>query len=321
MSRVMELLEVLRGRKPLFIQTHNFPDHDAVASAFALQSLLVSQGITSELIYDGEIQRDSLKEMIAELGIPIRPQALLARVESDAIVVVDGCKGNQNVTDLVGTEIAVIDHHQVNAPEDVPFVDVRPGVGACSTILHSYFLELGHEVPRKVATALLIGLNTDTAQLTRGVSEADVTAFAHLYRLADIPLHNSILRNYIQSKDLSFFRFALDHVSIEAGVAFCYFPDGCNQNLLGILSDFFLAVQEINFVVLCAHNAGGINFSVRSERPGANAAAVIQEVLRGIGLGGGHRDMAGGLIKDAALFDSETIRTLFVRAVAPLPTH
>ena len=256
MSPLQELLDHLRDRTPPYIQTHNFPDHDAVASAFGLQDLLARRGVESRLIFDGEIQRDSLQEMIAELGIDIRPQTQVPRTERDAIIVVDGCTGNKNVTDLVGTEIAVIDHHQVARPDDVPFVDIRPGVGACATIINSYYQELGLEVPRRVATALLVGLNTDTAQLTRGVSEEDVSAFAHLYRLADIPLHNSILRNYIQSKDLGFFRFALDHVTIQAGLAFCFFSEGCNQNLLGILSDFFLAIQEVDFVVLCARNAG-----------------------------------------------------------------
>ena len=255
MSVISELLDHLRGRRGVFLQTHNFPDHDAVASVFALQALLAAEGIPAELIYDGELQRDSLRQMIAELGIAIRPQAEVARTDDDEIIVVDGCKGNKNVTDLVGTEIAVIDHHQVAAPDDVPFVDIRPEVGACSTIVHSYFEELGHEVPRRVATALLIGLNTDTALLTRGVSEADVTAFARLYRVADVALNNAILRNYIQTKDLDFFRFAWINLRIEDSLAFCHFPDGCNQNLLGILGDFFLAVQEVDFVVLAAHNA------------------------------------------------------------------
>ena len=170
------------------------------------------------------------------------------------------------------------------------------------------------EVPRRVATALLIGLNTDTAQLTRDVSEADVTAFARLYRVADVALNNAILRNHIQTKDLVFFRFAIDNLQIEDGLAFCHFPDGCNQNLLGILGDFFLALQEVDFVVLAAHNAGGVNLSVRNERPGTNAAAVIQEVLAGIGFGGGHRDMAGGLVRDAAKFDRDLVRARFVAA-------
>ncbi len=314
MGFVDRLVEHLRAGPPVFLQPHNFPDHDAVATAFGLQHLLASRGVPSQIVYDGDIQRDSLRTMIAELEVDIRPQHEVTRRETDAIVVVDGCKGNKNVTDLVGTEVAVIDHHQVEAPDDVPLVDIRPDVGSCSTIVHSYYLELGLEPTRAVATALLVGLNTDTAQLTRGVSELDVEAFAHLYRQADVVLHNSILRNYIQSKDLSFLRFALEHARVETGVLFCHFPEGCNQNLLGILGDFFLAVQEVEVVVLCATNAGGVNLSMRSERRGVNAAAVIQQALAGIGFGGGHRDMAGGVVRDPSRFDPEEVRRRFLAA-------
>ncbi len=90
----------------------------------------------------------------------------------------------------------------------MPFVDIRPHCGACSTIINSYYREKGLPVPRDVATALMIGINMDTALLTRGVSEDDVSAYADLYPLADITLQNSLLRNYIQTKDLDFYRQA-----------------------------------------------------------------------------------------------------------------
>ena len=40
MQSVKKLIKVLKNKKRIFIQTHNYPDHDAVASAFALQYLL-----------------------------------------------------------------------------------------------------------------------------------------------------------------------------------------------------------------------------------------------------------------------------------------
>jgi len=42
--------------------------------------------------------------------------------------------------------------------------------------------------------------------------------------LADIRLENSILRNSIQTRDLAFYRHALDRVQIGDRVAFCWFP-------------------------------------------------------------------------------------------------
>jgi nanoRNase/pAp phosphatase (c-di-AMP/oligoRNAs hydrolase) len=307
-----DLLDALKSEEYVFIQTHNYPDHDAVASAFALQHLLERFNIKSFLIYDGEIQRDSLLQMIEDLGIVIKNYRDYSLTAKHKIIIVDGCKGNKNVTDLIGDEVAVIDHHIVDSPDDVPFVDIRSSYGSCSSILYSYYIEYKEEIPKNVATALMIGINMDTSLLTRSVSKQDIEAYADLYGISDIRLQNSILRNYIQTKDLSFYRYAIDNVKIERAVAYCYFPDGCNQNLLAILGDFLLALEEVEFVVLCARNKGNINFSIRSEKKEWNAALVLQEALKGIGFGGGHADMAGGIVTDLALFDPEEIYGRFL---------
>lgn len=310
-----KLLSTLANTSSVYIQTHNFPDHDSVAAGAALQEFLKQAGKESRVIYEGEVQRDSLKRMIKDLSIEILPASRFPLTGEDKIIVVDGCKGNKNVTDLIGEEIGVIDHHQVTAPDDVKFVDIRPDYGACSTIVYEYLMEHEFRIDQRLATALLVGINMDTALLTRNVSQADLLAYTDLYGIADVMLVNSILTNYIQTRDLAFYRTALERVKIKETLAFCYFPEGCNQNLLGILGDFFMSVQEIEFVALCALNDGKINLSVRSENRKWNASRVIQEVLAGIGFGGGHSDRAGGLIQDPKLFDEVDIHRAFVRAL------
>lgn len=300
---IKELVTRLKDEKHIFIQTHNFPDHDSVASAFGLQQFFTNFDIKSFIIYEGEIQRGSIITMCNELGIEIRHSSEYKITEKDLIIIVDGCKGNKNVTDIIGDEIAVIDHHQVVKPEDVPYADIRPDYGACSSIIYSYYTDLNIDVSQKTATALMIGINMDTALLTRSVNAADIRAYAELYTIADLRLQNSILRNYIQTRDLEFYRYALNNVKIKKEIALCYFESGCNQNLLGILGDFFLALEEIDFVILYAKNSSVINFSLRSERDDWNASIIIQELLEGIGFGGGHKDMAGGIIKEISLFN------------------
>jgi nanoRNase/pAp phosphatase (c-di-AMP/oligoRNAs hydrolase) len=315
MRTYQELLAAIGSRRPLFIQTHDFPDHDAVASAFGLQALLARSGVEARIVYAGDLQRDSLRRMIRELGITAAPAASVDMAAADPVLIVDGCKGNKNVTDLPGDEIAVIDHHDVRSPDNVPFVDIRSSYGACSTLIHEYWREAGGEVPAAAATALMIGINMDTALLTRQVGAQDIQAYADLYGRANIGLENSILRNSIQTKDLSFYRHALQNVQINDAWAFCWFPEGCNQNLLGILGDFFISLEEVDFVALCALNARVINVSVRSERPAWNASRVVQSALDGIGFGGGHADMAGGIIRDPGLLEGAGLRERFHAAL------
>ncbi len=315
MEKLGELLNVIGARRPIYVQTHDFPDCDAVAAAFGLQVLLKGSGVPSRIVFGGDLQRDSLRRMIHDLGIEVEQAASVEIAARDPIVIVDGCKGSKNVTDLPGDEIAVIDHHDVKTPDGMAFVDIRPGLGACATMIYGYFREAQREIPREVATALMIGINMDTALLTRQVSTEDIQAYADLYARADIRLENSILRNSIQTRDLAFYRHALANVQIRDWVAFCWFPEGCNQNLLGILGDFFISLEEAKFVVLCAHNHGVINVSVRSEREEWNASRVVQEALSGIGFGGGHADMAGGIIRNPDGIDGTELHARFRRAL------
>ena len=52
MSKITDLIELCQGHS-VYIQTHNFPDPDAIATAFGLQKLLEEYGITSSLMTEG----------------------------------------------------------------------------------------------------------------------------------------------------------------------------------------------------------------------------------------------------------------------------
>ena len=66
MTKLQELLKQI-NRKHVYIQTHNFPDPDAIASALGIQELLKHNGISSTICYKGKIDRystDKLRELM-----------------------------------------------------------------------------------------------------------------------------------------------------------------------------------------------------------------------------------------------------------------
>ena len=304
---IKELINSLKTPGFVYIQPHDFPDCDAIASSFGLKYLFSLYGIESEIIYAGELERESLNRFIRETEIPVTHIDDIAMKEHDKIVIVDGCKGLKNVTDFIGDEVGVIDHHRVNKPEDVEFVDVRREYGACSTMIAMYYHELGIEIPSNIASALLLGINVDTALLTREVNEKDLEMFLSCYKRADVVYVNSLLRNKIEKADLDYYKHLIENLEFYNSFAFCYFPEGCTQNLLGILADFVLSLNEADFVFLCAKNSAVINISVRNEMPGKDASLIVRKTLDGIGFGGGHTNMAGGLIYDPSSFNKELI--------------
>jgi hypothetical protein len=54
----LKLVELLKNHR-VFIQTHNFPDPDAIASGFGLQYFLREHGVESTICYDGKIGIES----------------------------------------------------------------------------------------------------------------------------------------------------------------------------------------------------------------------------------------------------------------------
>lgn len=315
MQTVKKLIKTLKNRKRIFIQTHNYPDHDAVASAFALQYLLKSCGIESNLIYHGDILRDSLQKMIDRLGIDIKPHYKYELSDEDTIVIVDANKNNKNVMTLKGKIAAVIDHHPGTVHKDLDFCDIRDDYGACATIVFSYFAELKLEPGREVATALQTAINFDTHQFTRSTNFLDIETVAMLYQVSDVTLVNSLVRNSIKPEDLRTYKYLMDNVKIDGSLAFCHFPKGCNKNLLAILSDYLLTIDEVHFVVLSTLSSDEVSFCVRSEFAELPANSIIQDVLLGIGTGGGHIDMAGGRIPNVNDYDEGRTYRLCARLI------
>ena len=62
------LINVIKGHR-VFIQTHNFPDPDAIASAYGLQVLLEEFGIVTVICHHGNIDRTSTANMVSEFEI------------------------------------------------------------------------------------------------------------------------------------------------------------------------------------------------------------------------------------------------------------
>ena len=97
----MNLLNFLKQleHSHVYIQTHNFPDADALGSAYGLARLLEHFNISSTLCYDGKIDALSTKRILEEFEIQIQPKEHLRQMtEKSQIILVDSQKNAGNVT-------------------------------------------------------------------------------------------------------------------------------------------------------------------------------------------------------------------------------
>ncbi|MGN0436776.1 MAG: bifunctional oligoribonuclease/PAP phosphatase NrnA [Wujia sp.] len=317
----LKLVELLSGNK-VFLQTHNFPDPDAIASAYGLQKFLEYHGVKSIICYVGSIDRFNTRKMMDNFGIEIYSYK---EIESDMgaqdyIVNVDCQKPNANTTDLPGIEVACVDHHPVfQETDEYQYVDIRI-TGACSSIVAYYYYMTDTPISSEVATALAYGIKMDTDDLIRGTSALDMEMMNYLFGNADWSKLNQMYNSTIEFQDLKAYGAAIENIDIFEFIGFTYIPFECPNSLVAIISDFILSLDVVDVAIVYSINSDGIKFSVRSERKDIDAGKLIHDALSDIGSGGGHAAMAGGfvakeqLVKYGRVFDGK-LKELFMESL------
>ncbi len=291
----LKLVSLLKGHK-VYLQTHNFPDPDALASAFGMQVFLRAHGVETTICYAGEVEANSTKKMMEVFQIDAYEIDNIHDMKpEDYIVTIDGQKFNSNLTDFPGDEVACIDHHPTMKPCAYQYSDLRI-CGACASIVASYFKESGTTLDVKTATALLYGIKMDTDSFNRGVTDFDIEMFAYLHQIADNQIIISLSHNNYEIQDLYAYGEAIRNIKIYENVGFASISFDCPDALVAMISDFILGLDIVEFAVVYAARNGGYKFSVRNETKYYHAGTVTARALKDLGDGGGHFAMAGGMI-------------------------
>lgn len=295
MTKLDQLLQQI-NREHVYIQTHNFPDPDAIASAYGLQQLLKNRGIRSTICYKGKIDRYSTDRLLEMMQIKLLNIENLASVltEEDEVILVDAQKGNSNIINITGDEIICIDHHPVNEKYQYRFTDIRPQIGACATIIAQYFFENNIPMDSGIATALTYGIRIDTNNLSRGVSKLDIEMLYRMFDSCDYEIIHMLENSNLCFEDLMAYSSAISSIEVYDNISFA--DTGKDCPVIANISDFMLAIKEVSFSVVYSRKEGGIKLSVRSEKASLDAGKIIGTALEGIGNGGGHASMAGGFV-------------------------
>ncbi len=319
LRKLIKILSCENGER-IYIQTHNYPDPDAIASAFGLQKLLEYFGIRSVICHDGTAEKLAAQAMIKNFGIEmVSIHELTDMKETDKIITVDSQKYNANLTDIIGDEIACIDHHPTSQKCDYLYRDVRIA-GACASIIAEYYFDNHVESEQNVASALVYGMKMDTADFSRGLTQLDVEMYAKLFPYADNSMLDRMKINTLEFADLKAYGSAIENIQVFGNVGYACVPFACGDGLVAMISDFILALDIIEFSVVYDVRDDGYKFSVRSELPYVHAGKVTSEALSSVGSGGGHARMAGGFVESAKLPEEDSlrnheIRRLFERAL------
>jgi nanoRNase/pAp phosphatase (c-di-AMP/oligoRNAs hydrolase) len=280
--------------------THDNPDPDAIATGWAVQWLVVEKlGKPARLIGGGEIVRAENRHMVKLLQPPIELVRELAWPPRAGLVLVDCSSASQNHLFPAGSvePVAVIDHHPASRPQKRPsFQDVRARSAASASMSASYLREQGLEPDRKLATALVYAIHTESRGNEIYYSRLDRAILLWLFRFADPGFLAEIENAPLAPEYFADLALALQGTFIYGDTALCLLPRANGPEIVGEVADLLIRCEGIRRVLCGAVVHEDIVLSARTHRGGEDAAALVRNTVEGIGFGGGHPHRAGGKI-------------------------
>jgi len=298
-ERLNRLFEAVGSATSVLILPHNDPDPDAIASALALRHLLAEQvGLEGHITYRGIIGRAENKALVRYLGRPLRRLTSSDLHQPVPIALVDTQPGaGNNALPSKSTAAIVFDHHPWReATAAVGFADVRPDLGATSTILTEYLQAAEIEPAPPLATALFYGVKTDTMGLSRAASPADVAAYFYLQPRIDVEILAEIEQAQVPVEYFQKLNTTLHAARIYDGVVISYMGSMGHPDLAAEMADILLRLKGTQWVVCIGIYNDKLILAVRTRSRRGRAERLVQAVVDDRGTAGGHGTMAGGRV-------------------------
>jgi nanoRNase/pAp phosphatase (c-di-AMP/oligoRNAs hydrolase) len=297
LQRVVQLRELLAPREKIGILLQPDPDPDGIACGYALRALLGRKRTTAPLISFGEVKRPENLALLRALGIVVRTVTPQELEEFDGLVLVDvqpNVLGDPPPERVLSVD-AVIDHHPERTGYDAVVRDIRVSYGATATILTEYLRAANVELSPKLATGLLYGIKSDTQLLGRDTTGRDMKSFAYLHAAHSPALLRRIERPALPLEGLRALGRALSRARVRDGVHLLVLGR-VREDVIPQVADMALQAEDADWAIAAGVVGSDLVFSVRNVGHVRAAGDVVRSVVEGLGVGGGHRSMAKGII-------------------------
>ncbi|UCE17651.1 MAG: DHH family phosphoesterase [Gemmatimonadota bacterium] len=295
-EKLIQLEQVAHSGERLVVLTHDNPDPDALASAEGLRYLFQNKwGVRVRAAYGGTIGRAENKTMLRLLKLRLEPvEKLNLRAFKDfALVDTQPGTGNNSLPQWAAPTV-VIDHHPRRRGFNAPCVDVRETYGATSTIVTEYLQEAALEIPSPLATALFYGIASDTRNLGRQATEADVKAYMTLFSSANMRTLAKIEFPPLPQSYYTYVDHALENAFIHKNVIGSRIGSVENPDIIPEFADLLLRHEKATWSLCLGRFENKLIISVRTSNPRAEAGRIIRRLVGRKGRAGGHGMMAGG---------------------------
>ncbi len=301
LNKLTKLRSILRsGDGRLAVLIHDNPDPDAVSSAAALAELARKEGIETEIMYAGEIGRDENRALVNLLGIKLTrvdviTKHILRTFKTIALVDVSNLSYVSALT-ADRTPQIIIDHHLHDRTLNADFLDLRTSAGSTAAIMAQYLQLAGITPDKKLASALLYGIMTDTAEFTRGMSPDDIMAVNHLVPLSDQDLLGKVKSPSVSMETADALAVAIQNRDFVRDVLISTAGVIGNRDAIPQACEYLLKLEGVSTAFVFAIVNENIIINARTKDVRMNVADVMKRAFGDLGSTGGHPTSAGATV-------------------------
>jgi nanoRNase/pAp phosphatase (c-di-AMP/oligoRNAs hydrolase) len=298
-ARLDAIVDAFEGCESFLIQTHNNPDPDSIACAYALRYLVQRYtGHNAVIAFGGIIGRSENRAMVRELEIPLTPGSLLDYHAYDFTAVCDTQPGTNHTSFPEGfVPTVVIDHHPAReASTKCSVCIIEPQYGATSTLVAEMLLAKGIPIPTGLATALFFGIRTETLDLSRDTTEADVAVYRALESLVDRRALSRIESERVPRQYFSDLWRAIEGATLRGDTVTSELGRVRVPDMVPEMADFLLRADCTRWTCVSGEYKDTLYVSMRTVDEDMDAGEAMLAALPDEGSGGGHPSMAGGQI-------------------------
>mgnify|MGYP001588344215 FL=1 len=293
-----ELERLGKKLSPLIILTHDHPDPDSLASAWALAHLAQSKfKIRSRIVYGGIIGRRENRMMAERLMIPAYPlrKGELEAAEHVALVDTQPPFRNNRFPPRRKPDL-IIDHHPRHADTTADLALIDETVGATTTVLSEALLIAGVKVPRHLATAIVYGIGSETQNLGREATPRDAAAYQAFWPKASVKTLWSISYPKRSARFFADLARAIRNAFVCRSIVGAHLGVLETPDRVAQIADFLMTYEKARWSMVTGRYNGRLHVSLRSADPAGGAGRLLKRLLGGGNRGGGHAMIAGGSV-------------------------
>jgi len=256
--------------------------------------------------YCHELSHRENRALVKLLGLELRKiKSVKDAGDVDCLALVDSWELDPDLADTAGLEVVtIVDHHKASTAPKARFVDMRLDAGATATMFVEYLQEIAPldadiEEDRKIATALMHGLSTDTDDFMLARA-ADFRAAAQIAEICDKDLLADLNRRLIAPGAMDVIARSLAGLVVRRNFAMSGvgFVSESDRDTIAQAADFLVRREDIDTIV--TYGVVGdrtIEGSLRTHSPSVDPAVWLEQAFghddKGRAYGGGRRDKGG----------------------------